>query len=60
MQGQADHKNARSLIPNLPAGPYRLEVSLDPVVNFNAGSFGRITTQAGTPRIIQFGIKFDF
>jgi len=32
----------------------------DPVVNFNAGTFGRITTQAGTPRIIQFGIKYDF
>jgi hypothetical protein len=32
----------------------------DPVVNFNAGTFGRITTQAGTSRIIQFGIKYDF
>jgi hypothetical protein len=32
----------------------------DPVVNFNAGTFGRITTQAGEPRIIQFGIKYDF
>jgi len=31
----------------------------DPVVNFNAGTFGRITTQAGAPRIIQFGIKYD-
>ena len=29
-------------------------------VNFNAGTFGRITTQAGEPRIIQFGIKYDF
>jgi len=29
-------------------------------VNFNAGTFGRITTQAGAPRIIQFGIKYDF
>jgi hypothetical protein len=28
--------------------------------NFNAGTFGRITTQAGDPRIIQFGIKYDF
>jgi hypothetical protein len=28
--------------------------------NFSAGTFGRITTQAGTPRIIQFGIKYDF
>ena len=28
--------------------------------NFNAGTFGRITTQAGAPRIMQFGIKYDF
>ena len=32
----------------------------DPQVNFNAGTFGRITTQAGAPRIMQFGIKYDF
>ena len=32
----------------------------DPVVNFNAGTIGRITTQAGSPRIMQFGIKYDF
>jgi len=32
----------------------------NPVTNFNAGTFGRITTQAGDPRIIQFGIKYDF
>ena len=35
----------------------------DPVAtnrNFNAGTFGRITTQAGAPRIMQFGIKYDF
>ena len=32
----------------------------DPVVNFNAGTFGRITTQAGAPRIIQLGVKYDF
>jgi hypothetical protein len=35
----------------------------DPIatnLNFNAGTFGRITTQAGAPRIIQFGIKYDF
>ncbi len=31
-----------------------------PLANFNAGTFGRITTQAGEPRIIQFGIKYDF
>ena len=32
----------------------------DPEVNFNAGTFGRITTQAGAPRILQFGVKYDF
>ena len=32
----------------------------DPVANFNSGQFGRITTQAGAPRILQFGIKYDF
>jgi hypothetical protein len=31
-----------------------------PQVNFNSGQFGRITTQAGDPRIIQFGVKYDF
>jgi hypothetical protein len=31
-----------------------------PDVNFNSGQFGRITTQAGAPRILQFGIKYDF
>ena len=30
------------------------------IANFNAGTFGRITTQAGAPRIMQFGIKYDF
>ena len=32
----------------------------DPLLTFNAGTFGRITTQAGAPRIIQFGAKYDF
>ena len=32
----------------------------DPAVNFNAGTFGRITTAANDPRIIQLGIKYDF
>jgi hypothetical protein len=39
----------------------------DPVVNFNSNQFGRITTQAEAPpngdkgpRILQFGIKYDF
>ena len=29
-------------------------------VNLDAGNFGQITTQAGTPRIFQFGIKYMF
>ena len=32
----------------------------NPAVNFNAGTFGRITTAANDPRIIQFGVKYDF
>ena len=28
--------------------------------NFNAGTFGRVTTQAGSPRIIQLGVKYGF
>jgi hypothetical protein len=32
----------------------------NPVTNFNSGSFGRITTQQGDPRILQFGVKYDF
>jgi hypothetical protein len=29
-------------------------------VNLDAGNFGQITTQAGTPRVFQFGIKYGF
>ncbi|MBI4888277.1 MAG: TonB-dependent receptor [Acidobacteria bacterium] len=29
-------------------------------VNLDAGNFGQITTQAGTPRIFQFGIRYGF
>jgi hypothetical protein len=32
----------------------------DPATNLNAANFGRITTQAGAPRILQFGVKYDF
>ena len=31
-----------------------------PITNFNSATFGRITTQAGAPRILQFGLKYDF
>ena len=27
-------------------------------VNFNAATFGRITSQVGAPRILQFGVKY--
>jgi len=30
------------------------------IANINSGLFGRITTQAGTPRIIQLGVKYTF
>ena len=32
----------------------------NPTLNFDAGDFGRIRTQSGTPRILQFGIKYGF
>ncbi|MSO30843.1 MAG: carboxypeptidase regulatory-like domain-containing protein [Acidobacteria bacterium] len=32
----------------------------NPVTNFNAATFGRILSQSGDPRIMQFGIKYDF
>ena len=53
-------------------GTQRLELRLEsfnllnhfnwgnPATNFNAGTFGRITSQSGDPRIIQFGVKYDF
>jgi hypothetical protein len=56
----------------VPMGTQRVELRLEtfnlfntfnwgnPTTNFNSGSFGRITTQAGAPRILQFGVKYDF
>jgi len=32
----------------------------NPTTNFSSGNFGRIQSQAGDPRIMQFGIKFGF
>ena len=28
--------------------------------NFNSGAFGRITSMSGTPRVMQFGVKYGF
>jgi hypothetical protein len=56
----------------IPIGTHRLELRLEsfnllnhfnwgnPSTNFNSGTFGRITSQSGDPRIMQFGIKYDF
>ncbi len=32
----------------------------NPATNLDAGTFGRITTQVGEPRIMQFGFKYGF
>jgi hypothetical protein len=32
----------------------------NPVVNLDAANFGQILTQTGTPRILQFGVKYGF
>jgi hypothetical protein len=56
----------------VPVGTQRLELRLEafnlldtfnwgnPTTNFNSSAFGRITSQAGSPRILQFGVKYDF
>jgi hypothetical protein len=64
-----------SISRSIPIGTQRIEARIesfnllnhfnwgDPAanqLNFNNGQFGRITTQAGAPRIIQLGIKYDF
>jgi hypothetical protein len=32
----------------------------NPTTNFNSGNFGRILSQAGDPRVLQFGVKYGF
>jgi hypothetical protein len=32
----------------------------NPVTNFGSGQFGRITSQSGDPRVMQFGMKYSF
>ena len=67
------HLTSLSLAKEIPLGGTKnIEVRLEtfnllnhfnwgnPVVNFDAANFGQILTQAGTPRILQFGIKYAF
>jgi hypothetical protein len=56
----------------VPVGTQRLELRIEtfnlfntfnwgnPNTNFNSGNFGRIESQAGEARILQFGVKYDF
>jgi hypothetical protein len=32
----------------------------NPTTSLNSGSFGRITSMSGSPRVMQFGIKYGF
>ena len=32
----------------------------NPIANFSSGNFGRIQSQTGDPRIMQFGVKYAF
>jgi hypothetical protein len=41
-------------------GPPGLANSDRTHIAFVSGAFGRITTMAGTPRIMQFGVKYGF
>ncbi len=40
------------------AGPIQGGRTTD--TNFSAGTFGRVTSIAGTPRVLQFGVKYGF
>jgi hypothetical protein len=56
----------------VPMGTQRVELRLEtfnlfntfnwgnPEVRFSRAQFGRITSQQGAPRILQFGVKYDF
>jgi hypothetical protein len=73
IKGPGFHKVDLALSRLLPMGATRnLEFRVEvfnlfntfnwglPNSNFGSGTFGRITTQAGDPRIMQFGIKYGF
>ncbi len=73
IEGPAFWTTDLSLSRRIPvAGRQSLELRLEtfnllnnfnwgnPVTNFNAATFGRILTQSGDPRIMQFGVKYDF
>ena len=64
-----------SITHSIPLGTRRIEARIESFnllnhfnwgapaanqLNFDNGPFGRITTQAGAPRIIELGVKYDF
>jgi len=49
-----------NLLNTFNLGPPTLAAGGRTDTNFNSGAFGRITTMAGTPRIMQFGVKYGF
>jgi hypothetical protein len=49
-----------NLLNNFNWGPLPVLMADRTHVNFTSGAFGRITSMAGAPRILQFGIKYGF
>ena len=49
-----------NLLNNFNWGPLAVLQADRTHVNFTSGAFGRITRMAGTPRIMQFGVKYGF
>jgi hypothetical protein len=51
---------AFNLLDTFNWGPPTLQNADRTHHNFNSGAFGRITSMAGAPRIMQFGVKYGF